>query len=52
MEQTDAGDLVKVAVGSREIDASSLTPPVASKVVVAMVDRRSRYRLGPRTWQD
>jgi hypothetical protein len=39
MEQTDAGELVKVAVGSREIDGIVFDATGGAKVVVAMVDR-------------
>ena len=39
MEQTDAGDLVKVAVGSRAIDGIVFDATGGAKVVVAMVDR-------------
>jgi hypothetical protein len=39
MEQTDAGDLVTVTVGSREIDGIIFDASGGPKVVVAMVDR-------------
>jgi hypothetical protein len=39
MEQPDAGDLVKVAVGRREIDGIVFDVSGAAKVVVALVDR-------------
>jgi hypothetical protein len=39
MEQTEAGDLVKVAVGRREIDGIVFDATGGAKVVVAMVDR-------------
>jgi hypothetical protein len=39
MEQTDAGDLVKIVVGSREIDGIVFDATGGAKVVVAIVDR-------------
>jgi hypothetical protein len=39
MEQTDAGDLVKVAIGNRAIDGIVFDATGGAKVVVAMVDR-------------
>jgi hypothetical protein len=39
MEKTVAGDLVKVAVGRREVDGIVFDVPGATKVVVALLDR-------------
>jgi|SRR4051794_21402531 len=40
MEQIDAGDLVKVDIGGPQIDGIVFDVPSASKVVVAVVDRK------------
>jgi hypothetical protein len=39
MEKTEAGDLVKVAVGRRETDGIVFDVPGSAKVIVALVDR-------------
>jgi hypothetical protein len=39
MEKTVAGDLVKVAVGRREVDGIVFDVPGSAKVIVALVDR-------------
>jgi hypothetical protein len=39
MEQTDAGDLVTVAVGNRAIDGIVFDATGGAKVVVAIIDR-------------
>jgi hypothetical protein len=39
MEKTEAGDLVKVAVGRRQTDGIVFDVPGSAKVVVALVDR-------------
>jgi hypothetical protein len=39
MEQTDAGDLVRVTAGKREIDGIVFDATGGAKVIVAIVDR-------------
>jgi hypothetical protein len=51
MEQLGAGDLVKVATAGPQIDGIVFDVPSASKVVVALIDRRRGpvMRTVPRT---